>query len=150
VPRSMPIENGAWEDMMSRLTLHASVRLPDVQLELPFLLAIALVAPQLERAELGDLAFDGNRHDGVLVARRGQGDLERSQLLELLLPIVDDRAGNVSFSNRRAEEPKFGRLPNGQAEFTSGQPRAGTLLHPERNDAQGLHWRGQAGNGGQR
>ena len=48
-------------------TSFTRVWLPDVQFELPAAIAVTLLAPQLERADLGHVALERDRHDRVLL-----------------------------------------------------------------------------------
>ena len=66
----------------------------DVQLQLPAFVAVPLVAPELERADFGDAALERHRREvGGLApaARPVERHLERTELLEVVAPVLDDR-----------------------------------------------------------
>src|SRR5262245_29981007 len=113
--------------------------------------AAALAAPQLEGAELGDLALERDRHDrpfGLALFR--ERDLERVQLLDVVAPVLDERAGRIRLADRRRQEPELGGFADRQAELAAGNRRARALFHPERDDAERLERRRQAGHRRQR
>src|SRR5262245_35931209 len=119
--------------------------LADVELQLPLLLLVAADARQLERADLGHLAVQVYGHRLPLALVRVQRRRQRRQLLDLLLPVLDDGAGGVVATHRRAEEAEVGRLADDQAELLPRHVGLGALLHAERHDAQRLDRRRGAG-----
>src|SRR5689334_5410185 len=86
VPRSIPIRN--------RLSgISRGSRLADVQLQLPAVGTLFLVAPELEGSDLRDPALERNGHHivGGPTAQRGisfERHLERAQLLEVVAPVL--------------------------------------------------------------
>ena len=85
----------------------------------------------------------GNAH--VVLARNRQRHFQRAQLLEVVAPVLDQRAGRVALPHQGAQEPELGRLADDQPELAAGDRRAGAFLHAERHDAQRLQWCGQPG-----
>ena len=74
---------------------------------------------------------------------RRQLHLQRSELLEVVVPVLDERAGRVALARARAEEAELDRLAEDQAEFLCGHIGLGALFHAEGDDAQGLErWSG--------
>ncbi len=49
-----------------------------------------------------------------------QRDVERPELLEVVAPVLDQRAGAIALADRRAQEPELRRLADHQAELTIG------------------------------
>src|SRR6478609_253520 len=91
--------------------------LADVELKLPAVLVVAAVAPQLERADLGHLAVQVDRHHAALLAGRLQRRRHRRQLVDLALPVLDQGADGVAPADGRAEEAELGRLADDEAEL---------------------------------
>src|SRR5262249_28407713 len=138
---------GAEVDADQEAGRHARSPGPDVELELPALLAVARDAPERERADLGDLRLQADRNGAALLAGAGERGLERRELLELALaPGLDHGARTVAPAHGRAEEPELGRLADDQSELRTRQLHLAALLHAERRDAEGLHRRRHAGN----
>src|SRR5262245_49044466 len=88
VPRSRPIGNRVG-------SISRGSPLADVQLQLPAIVAVFRVAPELERSNLSDPALE--RHgDDPIVCRGGQvrvglqRHLERTELFEVVAPVLDD------------------------------------------------------------
>src|SRR5215831_7372067 len=89
VPRSMPIRNAL-------RVISSGDALADVQFQLPAVRAALRLAPEFERADFGDAAFERDR-DHVFVAAccRAAGTVgrqryfKRSELLELVAPVFD-------------------------------------------------------------
>src|SRR5258707_15237074 len=92
----------------------SDVALADVQLQLPPVASIACHAPQLQRTDLVHMAFEADRHYGVFAPRELQRDFKRTELLDLVAPVVDERARRVALADRGTEKPEFGRLANNQ------------------------------------
>src|SRR5262245_21327904 len=107
-------------------------RFADVQLELPAMRTIPGFTPELERTDFTESAFERDRDD-PLICRRDparimfQRNLEATELVEIVAPILDDRAWLITLADRRREKPKLRRLPHGQSKFASGDRRAGPL-----------------------
>ena len=78
----------------------SGLALPDVQLELPAVAAAARDAPQLERADLGDAALERHRDRASSFPATRQRHLERAQLLEVVAPVLDQRARRVALARR--------------------------------------------------
>src|SRR5438128_2515811 len=91
--------------------------LAHVEFQLPALLAVAAQAPQLQSPHFGDPGVDVDRHRAALLARSFQGGREGTQLVDLALPVVDQRAHRVAAPDGRAEETELGRLADDQAEL---------------------------------
>src|SRR5258706_11215592 len=81
-------------------------------LELPAAAAVARDAPQLERADLGDVRFEAHRH--VLAGLAIVGDLDLLldgiELGEALGVGIDQRTGRIVLARRRGEEPELADL----------------------------------------
>src|SRR5262245_64880326 len=98
----MPIRNGV--SGISR-----GSRLADVQLQLPAVGAGFLVAPELQRSDLGDTTLERHRDDAVAGPagqrrRDFERHFERAQLLEIIAPVLDDGAWRIAFADRRREK----------------------------------------------
>src|SRR5436309_2120809 len=127
------------------------LRFADVQLELPPLLAVPLLAPQVEGADFSHTAFE---HDGDEVVGAAitsfERDFERAELFQVLAPVVDERTGQIVLARRGREEPELGGLADGEAELATGDRRTRAFLHSEWDDTQRLERRGETGNRGHR
>src|SRR5580692_1965311 len=73
-----------------------------IQFQFPPPFAVPLVAPQLERADFGHAAFERDRREIACLtsAVRGQRHLERPDLLEVVAPLLDQRAGPIVLADR--------------------------------------------------
>ncbi len=90
----------------------------DVQFQLPPLVAVPLVAPELERADLGDAALERHRRDDrpsrrppvrpVSVTSSGPSSSRSSPQSSMSV------AGRIALADRRAEEPELRRLADGR------------------------------------
>src|SRR5262249_49304039 len=67
---------------------HSSPFLADVELQLPALPAVTADAPQFQRADLRNLAQQMDRHDLTLPRLRLQSRRERTEFLDLPLPLL--------------------------------------------------------------
>src|SRR5581483_598158 len=169
VPRSMPIRKGdacctggGFPMCQVAMNIRAArndslhgvaaglLSLPDVELELPLPPAVAFSAPELERADLGHAAFERHGDHGSFLAVDGQRHLERPELLELVAPVLDQRAGCIALADRGAQEPELGRPSDREAEFAAGDRCARPFFHSEGDDAEGFQGGGEAGHGRQR
>src|SRR5215467_10202894 len=72
-----------------------------------------------------------------------QRNLETTEFVEIVAPILDNRAWWITLADRRREKPKLRRLPHRQSKFASRYRRARPLLHSERHHTQCLQWRGK-------
>src|SRR6185436_13363919 len=110
------------------------------------MVAAALAAPELERAELGHLALERDRNDGTFgLALFLERHLERAQRLDVPAPVLDQRARRILLADGRREEAELGRLADRQPELASRDVGAGPFLHAERDDAERLERRREAG-----
>ena len=93
-----------------------------------------------------------HRHDVPGAAALGrQAGLDLLELLQLVRrPEVEQGADLVVAAHRRAEEAEAHRLAHHQPELLGRQFGLGAFLHAEGGEAQGLHRRFHAGDGGHR
>src|SRR5262245_22868152 len=102
---------------------------------------IARYTPQLQRADLVDVALEGHRHHVVVLARELQRHFERPQLFQLVAPVVYERSWRIALANGGTEKPEFRRLADNQPELTVRNRGRRPFLHPERNHAERLQRR---------
>ena len=139
VPRSMPTTTRGRRGA-------SGLALPDVQLELPALGAVAGDAPQLERADLGDAALERDRH-GHVVLRRPSGSVTSSGLSSS----SSSPQSSISVPARSVLRTSELRKRNSAGSPTTrpnsrpGSDGARALLHAERHHAQRLQRRRQPG-----
>ena len=62
-----------------------------------------------------------------------QRDLERSQLFQIVAPVLNERAWPIVLTGRRAEKAEFRGLTDHESEFTTSNRRARPFFHPERH-----------------
>src|SRR5689334_16558670 len=96
-----------------------SLRITNVQFQLPSLIAAAFCAPELERAQFGDAALERHRHDLSVAAAMlfVERHFERSEFLEILAPVLDKRSRCVVLADGRGEESELRWLADRQAEL---------------------------------
>src|SRR5262249_13071057 len=93
----------------------------DVQFELPAVIALALLPPQLQRPDFRHGALERYGNEIVLAAAvLLERDFERRELLEIVAPVFDERAGGIALADGGAQEPEFRRLAHRQAELPAG------------------------------
>src|SRR5215207_2172926 len=143
----MPMRKRLEASMTSAARPLTLVLLPDVELELPALRAVARDAPDFERADLRHARLKADGQHRVLLAFELERDLERAQLLYLVAPVLDEAADLVGLAHRRAEEAELGGLADHEAELAPGDGGLRPLLHAERHDAQRLERGGQPRHG---
>src|SRR4051794_13629383 len=106
-----------------------------VQLQLPAVVLIAGDAPQLQRPHLGDAALERHGQHGVVLSVEAKRDFQRTQLIDLLAPVFDERSRRITFAGPRAEEPELRGLADDEAKLAI-DCGARALFHSERHDAQ--------------
>src|SRR6266508_237708 len=102
----IPADKALWE-IRRLLSLGP---LADVELQLPRLFLVAADARQFQRADLRHPAVQVHRHRLALDLGRLQRRCQWRQFLDLVLPVLDDRADRIVATHRRAEEAKVNRL----------------------------------------
>src|SRR6185369_10962516 len=110
-----------------------SLRITNVQFQLPSMIAAAFRTPELQRAQFGDAALERDRHDLAVAAAvfLVERDFERSEFLEIVAPVLDERSRWVILTNGRREESELRWLANCEAELAPGDRRVSSFLHPE-------------------
>src|SRR5215207_7279999 len=143
----MPMRKRLEASMTSAARPLTLVLLPDVELQLPALRAVARDAPDFERADLRHARLKADGQDRVLLAVHLQRDFERAQLFDLVAPVLDDGTYLVGLAHRRAEEAELGGLADDEAELAPRDRGLRPLLHAEGHDAQSLERGGQPRHG---
>src|SRR5262245_8399013 len=139
-----------WLSRTTFTTFASLFTFADVELELPALLAVAAEAPDFERADLGHLAVQVDRHGAAFLAGAFQGRHQRRELFDLIFPFFDEQADGVAATRGRAEKTEGGLFADDEAELLARHVGLGAFFHAEGDDAKRLDGRGGAGDGGQR
>src|SRR5262245_42617886 len=97
---------------------------------------IARYAPQLQRADLVDVALQADAHHVVVRARKLQRHFEWPQFLQLVAPVVNERSWRIVLANGGTEKPELRRLADNESELTVRNRVRRPFLHAERNHAE--------------
>ena len=101
--------------------------------------SLRALAPEVQRADLGDVGVEPDGHDLAVAAVLGaEGGLERGEFLHLLgRPALEDGPDGVVAAGGRAEEAELGGLADDEAELGAGHVGLGPFLRPHRARRRG-------------